>query len=101
MPKTEQVVSKMLNKSVLMRYRDYDMLLEDLRAAKSEATAKRLGISLQPQIRFQGARTAATWWRRRWMISLAVLVLAVLAGAAAFVWLRSTPKPRAVADHQH
>jgi len=95
-PKTEQVVGKMLNKSVLMRYRDYDMLLEDLRAAKTEATAKRLGISLQPQIRFQRARTAALRWRRRLMISLAVLVLA---GAAASAWMRSEPKPRAVADH--
>jgi serine/threonine protein kinase len=44
--KTEQVVNKMLNKSILMRYLDYDALLKDLGEAKTEATAKRLGIDL-------------------------------------------------------
>jgi serine/threonine protein kinase len=47
--RTEQVVSKMLNKSIFLRYRDYDMLLDELREAKMEATAKRLGVQLQPQ----------------------------------------------------
>jgi serine/threonine protein kinase len=47
--KTEQVVNKMLNKSIFLRYRDYDALLEDLRDAKTEATAKRLGVSLHPE----------------------------------------------------
>ncbi|HUK82741.1 MAG TPA: protein kinase [Verrucomicrobiae bacterium] len=50
--KTEQVVNKMLNKSILLRYRDYDALLEDLKDAKTEATAKRLGVDLHPE-RFQ------------------------------------------------
>ena len=47
--KTEQVVNKMLNKSILLRYRDYDALLTDLKEAKTEATAKRLGVDLHPQ----------------------------------------------------
>ena len=47
--KTEEVVDKMLNKSILLRYRDYDALLEDLKDAKTEATAKRLGVDLHPQ----------------------------------------------------
>ncbi len=47
--RTEQVVNKMLNKSIFLRYRDYDMLLDDLREAKMEATAKRLGVQLQPE----------------------------------------------------
>ena len=47
--KTEQVVNKMLNKSIFLRYRDYDALMEDLRDAKTEATAKRLGVSLHPE----------------------------------------------------
>jgi hypothetical protein len=47
--KTEQVVSKMLNKSVFLRYRDYDALLQDLKDAKTEATAKRLGVDLHPE----------------------------------------------------
>jgi len=47
--KTEEVVDKMLNKSILLRYRDYDALLEDLKEAKTEATAKRLGVDLHPE----------------------------------------------------
>lgn len=47
--KTEQVVNKMLNKSIFLRYRDYDALMEDLREAKTEATAKRLGVELHPE----------------------------------------------------
>ncbi len=48
--KTEEVVNKMLNKSILLRYRDYDALLEDLKDAKTEATAKRLGVDLHPKL---------------------------------------------------
>ena len=44
--KTEKVVNKMLNKSILMRYLDYDALLKDLNEAKTEATAQRLGVDL-------------------------------------------------------
>ena len=44
--KTEEVVNKMLNKSILLRYRDYEALLEDLKEAKTEATAKRLAAIL-------------------------------------------------------
>jgi serine/threonine protein kinase len=47
--KTEQVVNKMLNKSIFLRYRDYDALLQDLCDAKTEATAKRLGVNLHPE----------------------------------------------------
>jgi serine/threonine protein kinase len=47
--KTEEVVDKMLNKSILLRYRDYDALLDDLKEAKTEATAKRLGVDLHPE----------------------------------------------------
>jgi len=43
---TEKVVAKMLSKSPLTRYRDYDHLLEQLREAKTAATAKRLGIEV-------------------------------------------------------
>lgn len=49
--KTEEVVNKMLNKSILLRYRDYDALLADLREAKTEATAKRLGVDLHPELK--------------------------------------------------
>jgi len=49
--KTEEVVNKMLNKSILLRYRDYDALLADLKEAKTEATAKRLGVDLHPEIK--------------------------------------------------
>jgi hypothetical protein len=41
----------MLSKSIFLRYRDYEALLEDLTDAKAEATAKRLGIELHPQVR--------------------------------------------------
>ena len=47
--KTEEVVNKMLNKSILLRYRDYDALLAELKDAKTEATAKRLGVDLHPE----------------------------------------------------
>ncbi len=47
--KTEQVINKMLSKSIFLRYRDYDALMEDLREAKTEATAKRLGVDLHPE----------------------------------------------------
>ena len=47
--KTEQVVNKMLNKSIFLRYRDYDALLADIKDAKTEATAKRLGVNLHPE----------------------------------------------------
>lgn len=46
--KTEEVVNKMLNKSPLLRYRDYEHLLEELGEAKTASTAKRLGITLLP-----------------------------------------------------
>ena len=49
--KTEEVVNKMLNKSILLRYRDYDALLADLKDAKTEATAKRLGVDLHPEVK--------------------------------------------------
>ena len=49
--KTEEVVNKMLNKSILLRYRDYEALLEDLKEAKTEATAKRLGVDLHPELK--------------------------------------------------
>src|SRR5262249_44735689 len=44
---TEKVVAKMLSKSPLTRYRDYHHLPEQLREAKTAATAKRLGIEVR------------------------------------------------------
>jgi len=44
--KTEQVINKMLSKSILLRYRNYEALLTDLNEAKTEATAKRLGVTI-------------------------------------------------------
>jgi len=45
-PQTEELLAKMLSKSPLTRYRDYDHLLEQLAEAQHAATAKRLGIEV-------------------------------------------------------
>ena len=87
-PKTEQVVNELLEENTLLRYQNYDVLLEDLRDAKAEAMAKRLGISFQPETQTQDAGAVPTLIRRRRLVSFAVLVFAALAVMAAVICLR-------------
>lgn len=97
--RTEEVVNKMLNKSPLLRYRDYDHLLEDLREARTAATAKRLGITIgfgaeaeQPKPP-QPAQAPPTR-RLRWPLVVGGLILvAIAAGIAAYVHFRLPPPP--------
>jgi serine/threonine protein kinase len=97
--KTEQVVNKMLNKSILLRYRDYDALLVDLKEAKTEATAKRLGVDLHPQ--FQPPPPAPRLQTQSsplpLIITTVIVVLLIVAAVAYFFWPRnpstSTPAP--------
>jgi serine/threonine protein kinase len=90
--KTEQVVNKMLNKSILLRYRDYDALLADLKEAKTEATAKRLGVDLHPQ--FQppppAPRRAQEKSALPLVITTVVVVLLIVAVVAYLFWPRNT-----------
>jgi serine/threonine protein kinase len=94
-PKTEQVVNKMLNKSIFLRYRDYDALLEDLRGAKTEATAKRLGVDLHPELRPPAPEPAHAASKK----SPLPLVLAgsaavlLIVGVLTFVFWPKPPKP--------
>jgi len=89
--KTEEVVNKMLNKSILLRYRDYDALLEDLRDAKTEATAKRLGVDLHPELKppppepeVAGPKSPLP------LVITAVVVVLVIVGVLAFLfWPRT------------
>ena len=94
--KTEQVVNKMLNKSILMRYRDYDHLLEDLREAKTEATAKRLGVELHlkpgPPVPEAPSRPAPPPKQSSLPLVLTVTI-ALLGVIGALLWSRSTLKP--------
>jgi serine/threonine protein kinase len=85
--KTEQVVNKMLNKSILLRYRDYDALLEDLRDAKTEATAKRLGVDLHPELHPPERRGGGQKKSPLPLILTAVVVVLVIVGAL-FIALR-------------
>jgi serine/threonine protein kinase len=91
--KTEQVVNKMLNKSIFLRYRDYDALLEDLRDAKTEATAKRLGVDLHPE-QFRPPEPAAAPPPKKSPLPLILGVIGVLiiAGVLAFIF-RPKEKP--------
>ena len=88
--KTEAVVNKMLSKSALLRFLDYDALLEELRAAKTEATAKRLGVELHP-----GSRPAARARKPRWLSVLAdaAVVVLVVTGIAVFFMKRQQGRP--------
>ncbi|HVM59355.1 MAG TPA: protein kinase [Verrucomicrobiae bacterium] len=91
--KTEEVVNKMLNKSILMRYRDYDALLEDLKDAKTEATAKRLGVDLHPQLEPPPPPPPAPPPQSPWVLVAAAvaIVLAIVGILAWFFWPR-TPR---------
>jgi serine/threonine protein kinase len=93
--KTEEVVNKMLNKSILLRYRDYDALLEDLRDAKTEATAKRLGVDLHPEFRpAVPERSDRESKSPLPLVITAIVVVLVIVGALAFVfWPNKTQSP--------
>ena len=94
--KTEQVVNKMLNKSIMMRYLDYDALLADLSEAKTEAMAKRLGVDLHPE-EFQLPELAPPPRKSRlpWII-VSVLGVIIIAALAFFflqkwsIWIHQT-----------
>ncbi len=93
--KTEEVVNKMLNKSILLRYRDYDALLADLKEAKTEATAKRLGVDLHPEFQpppppppQRGEKSALPL-----VITTVIVVLLIVAALAYFFWPRTATGP--------
>jgi serine/threonine protein kinase len=90
--KTEQVVNKMLNKSILLRYRDYDALLADLKEAKTEATAKRLGVDLHPE--FQPPPPPPPRHQEKsslpLVITTVVVVLLIVAVVAYLFWPRTS-----------
>ena len=96
--KTEEVVNKMLNKSILLRYRDYDALLEDLKDAKTEATAKRLGVDLHPEFRpAVPERTQHPAKSPLPLVITAVVVVLVIVGVLAFLfWPRNPQRPAPV-----
>ena len=78
--KTEQLIDKMLNKSPLLRYRDYDAVLAHLKEAKTEATARRLGMTVQA-----AAAQAAQRAKRRQVLVVAAGFVVILAAFA--IWL--------------
>jgi len=88
--KTEQVVNKMLNKSILMRYMDYDALLKDLGDAKTEATAKRLGIDLHaldhPQPPVPALKSTPQPNKLPIIIGMSIAVIAVVIAVALVLW---------------
>jgi serine/threonine protein kinase len=89
--KTEEVVNKMLNKSILLRYRDYDALMEDLKDAKTEATAKRLGVDLHPELRPPEPEPSTGQSKSALpLVITAIVVVLVIVGVLAFVFW---PKP--------
>ena len=91
--KTEEVVNKMLNKSIMLRYRDYDALLEDLKDAKTEATAKRLGVDLHPELQPPPPEpeSAPPKSPLPLVITAVVVVLVIVGTLAFFFWPRTTP----------
>lgn len=96
--KTEQVVNKMLNKSVFLRYRDYDALLEDLRDAKTEATAKRLGVELHPELKPPEPQPPPPKKSALPLLVTGAVVVLVVVGALAFAfWARQKQPPPAPA----
>ncbi|MGO9246113.1 MAG: protein kinase domain-containing protein [Verrucomicrobiia bacterium] len=90
--KTEEVVNKMLNKSIMLRYRDYDALLEDLKDAKTEATAKRLGVDLHPELQPPPPEPESVRQKSPLpLVVTAVVVVLVIVGILAFFfWPRTT-----------
>ena len=91
--KTEEVVNKMLNKSIFLRYRDYDALLDDLKEAKTEATAKRLGVDLHAKpIPPQPSGPVAPK-KSLLQILIAVGVLVITITMLIMLWLRMQPVP--------
>lgn len=93
--KTEQVVNKMLNKSILLRYRDYDALLEDLRDAKTEATAKRLGVDLHPELRPPEPRASQKKSPLGLILTAVVVVLIIVGALVIALRLRQPQQPGA------
>lgn len=97
--KAEQVVNKMLNKSILLRYRDFDAVLADLHAAKTEATAKRLGVEMYPvnQPGWRKLRTDGT----KPLVLLGVVAVIMIALSCALIWRElyrePAPKPTQIA----
>ena len=93
--KTEEVVNKMLNKSILLRYRDYDALLADLKEAKSEATAKRLGVDLHPQLQPPEPTAPPPSHKSPvpLVITTVIVVLAIVGVLAYIFWPRATMAP--------
>jgi serine/threonine protein kinase len=90
--KTEEVVNKMLNKSILLRYRDYEALLQDLKDAKTEATAKRLGVDLHPELKPPAPMRSEQAKKSLLPLVMGLLiVLLVIALAAVAVLLRQKP----------
>ncbi|HUJ11696.1 MAG TPA: protein kinase [Verrucomicrobiae bacterium] len=98
--KTEEVVNKMLNKSIFLRYRDYDALLLDLKDAKTEATAKRLGVDLHPEPKPPEPVAASPERKSATPVALVVILLIVIAALAATLLfhkktaVRPAPSPR-------
>jgi serine/threonine protein kinase len=86
--KTEEVVNKMLNKSILLRYRDYDALLQDLKDAKTEATAKRLGVDLHPELKPPEPVAAPPEKKSSMPVALVVVLLIIIAALAATLFFR-------------
>lgn len=91
--KTEQVVNKMLNKSIFLRYRDYEALLEDLRDAKTEATAKRLGVKLHPEGPQPPEPVAQPKQSPLPLVATAAVVVLVIVAVLAFVFWPKIHKP--------
>ncbi len=92
--KTEQVVNKMLSKSILLRYRDYEALLADLQDAKTEATAKRLGVNLHPEQFTPPPPTSAPPPKRTQLplIVGGIVLLAVIAALVTVFWPKNQPQ---------
>lgn len=96
--KTEEVVNKMLNKSILLRYRDYDALMADLKEAKTEATAKRLGVDLHPELKPPEPVSVAPQKNSSvpLVIAVVVITLVVVAAVAAVFMFHKKPAPAPV-----
>jgi serine/threonine protein kinase len=92
--KTEQVINKMLNKSIFIRYRDYDALLDDLREAKTEATAKRLGVNLHPeQLAPPEPAAPPPPEKSAWPLILGSVAVGVIVATLAFVFWPKKKQP--------